>query len=266
MTKVDYVKQITKEYQDSFNKFDFYDANSWIGKQFLFPLAEDVNINTLLKIHKSYRITNALISHWYGFTGSAKEGNKYLFEAVKGINNCKIIITGLPTFPKEDFGISDDFANSFPESIAGIRLFPKTHHFSFTKWCIGELIEIMSKHKLPLFLWHTEINWNEVYEIAKGFKNLNIVIESQYRKILYDIRSVLTLMKECSNVYLEISNLSIPMMLEYIVKNIGSERLVFGTFLPVNDPFVTIGMLIKAQITLEEKKLIAGDNLKRIIK
>lgn len=263
--KENIIKQVTKEYQELFNKFDFYDANSWIGKQFLFPLAKDIDMNTLLKIHKSYRITNALISHWYGWTGSAKEGNECLLDIIKGANNCRIIITGIPTFPEEDFGIPNGFSNSFPESIAGIRLFPKTHHFSFSKWCVGELIEIMIKKKLPLFLWHTEIYWNEVYEIAKEFKNLNIVIESQYRKILYEIRSVLALMKECPNVYLEISNLSIPMMIEYIVKNIGSERLIFGTFLPVNDPLVTIGMLIKAQITIEEKKLIAGNNLRKII-
>jgi predicted TIM-barrel fold metal-dependent hydrolase len=49
------------------------------------------------------------------------------------------------------------------------------------------------------------------------------------------------------------------------VKNIGAERIIFGTFLPVNDPFVSIGMLIKAQISLEEKKMIAKQNLEGIV-
>jgi hypothetical protein len=40
---------------------------------------------------------------------------------------------------------------------------------------------------------------------------------------------------------------------------------VFGSFMPVNDPFVPIGMIINADIKEQEKLLIASGNIKRII-
>ena len=64
---------------------------------------------------------------------------------------------------------------------------------------------------------------------------------------------------------MEISNLVGPGFVEYAVEQFGAERLIYGSFMPTNNPFVPMGMVVDAQISKDEQKLIAGDNLRKMI-
>jgi predicted TIM-barrel fold metal-dependent hydrolase len=51
----------------------------------------------------------------------------------------------------------------------------------------------------------------------------------------------------------------------YLVRNFGSERLLFGSFLPMNDPYAAIGLVLDADIAVQERENILGKNLERLI-
>ena len=72
-------------------------------------------------------------------------------------------------------------------------------------------------------------------------------------------------MQNCPNIYLEISNLVAPDLLTYTVNHLGPDRLLFGSFLPVSDPFVPISLIGEAPLSLTDKQLIAGGNLRRLL-
>jgi predicted TIM-barrel fold metal-dependent hydrolase len=101
--------------------------------------------------------------------------------------------------------------------------------------------------------------------MANAFPELPIVVESQVQKILYHTRPLFALMSHCRNVFLELSNFAGPGFVEFATREFGAERLIFGSFWPVNDPLVAIGMVIDAEISRDEKALIAGENLRRLI-
>ena len=48
-------------------------------------------------------------------------------------------------------------------------------------------------------------------------------------------------------------------------RRFGAERLVFGTTMPLFDPGPAVAMIWGAQLPLADKKLIASENLQRII-
>ena len=123
----------------------------------------------------------------------------------------------------------------------------------------------LKKHKLPLFIWHTEISWESLYRLARLFPDLPIILETQTKKILYHTRNLFSIMRECPNVYVETSNFTGSGYIEYTVREFGAGRLIFGSFLPVNDPFVAIGMVLDADIDEKEKKFIASENLFRLV-
>ena len=104
-----------------------------------------------------------------------------------------------------------------------------------------------------------------MHALAGAFPKLKVIVETQTQKILYHTRPLFALMHDRRNVLLEISNLVGPRMIEYCVRQFGAERLIFGTFQPVNDPLVPIGMVIDAEISAADKMLIAGGNLRRLI-
>jgi predicted TIM-barrel fold metal-dependent hydrolase len=147
----------------------------------------------------------------------------------------------------------------------GVRLFPQSHRYQLSTWVVGQLCEWCLAYSLPLFLWHVEIQWNDVHALATAFPKLKIVIETQWQKILYHVRDLFSLMRSCGNILVESSNFIGQDHLTYLVKNFGAERLLFGSFLPVNDPYTAIGMVLDADISQAEKVKIAGGNLRKLI-
>ncbi len=53
--------------------------------------------------------------------------------------------------------------------------------------------------------------------------------------------------------------------IEYMVKELGSERVLYGSDAPMRDPFPQFGWVVYADISEEDKKNILGRNMQRIL-
>ena len=91
------------------------------------------------------------------------------------------------------------------------------------------------------------------------------MVETQWQKILYHIRDLAALLAACPNVYLETSNFIGQDHVTQFVRRFGAERLLYGSFLPVNDPYTAAGMILDADISEADKEKIAGGNLRRLV-
>ena len=262
------IEDVIKEMADNRSKLaerlSFCDANIWMGSPKGFPLAKEMMPSELPAVLARFHINGGLISHWRGCTVSAQEGNAALAEIESELpENCHILCTGLPLYPK-DSGILPGLS-SIPEATRGVRIFPATHKFELTKWVVGQLCKWLTDRRMPLFIQHTEFNWNMLRELASEFPDLTIIVETQPQKILYHTRTLFPLMNECPNIMLETSNFIGSGFMEFAVREFGGGRLIFGSFLPVNDPLAPMGMLLDANISESDKKLIAGGTLRRIV-
>ncbi len=72
--------------------------------------------------------------------------------------------------------------------------------------------------------------------------------------------------KRHSNIVLDTTHSSSIQNIEPVVKAIGAERVVFGTGLPLMSPGPNISKVRDAKITEGDKRLIMGENMKRILK
>lgn len=259
-----HIKKITDEKQKMISQLGLFDASIWIGKQNLFPLAEELKINDLPFYLKEFSISGAMVSHWDGIFLSAQDGNEALISCSEKLpENVFTVWTGLPLIPDEPPPLPG--LAKLNAKLRGIRLFPKSHNFTFSRWTLSELCDWCIEYRIPIFIWHTEIDWNSLYTFLQNYPEIKVVLETQWQKILYHNRDLYSLMKYNKNLFIEISNLVGQDSLTYTVRRFGAERLIFGSFLPVNDPLVSIGMLIDAEIKIEDKKRIAGENLLKII-
>jgi hypothetical protein len=258
------IRKMTQERLELAKKLRFYDCNLWLGRPEGFPLAEEILPERVSEVLEKRLVTGGLVSHWRGKTVSAQQGNESVLQDLRGQSKDLFAVwTGLPLFPAELGPVPG--STETPKEVRGVRIFPKSHHFPLTEWCIGSLCEWLIARRMPLFIWHTELDWPPMYQIAKTFPKLSIVIETQVQKILYHIRPLFLLMRDCRNVLLEISNFVGPGYIEYAAREFGAERLIFGSFLPVNDPFVAMGMVLDSEVPEEQKTLIAGGNLRRLV-
>jgi hypothetical protein len=243
---------------------ELFDANAWLGEPAGFPLARGMEAPALRQALQACGIRSALVSHWAGLRVSAQAGNTALAEALgRDGNALRALWTGLPLFPREEGPLPGTGELSAPTG--GVRLFPRSQNFPLTPWVVGELCAWLDSRRIPLFLWHVEIDWPALHALASAFPRLAIVVETQTQKILYPNRALFALMKACPNVLVETSNLAGADFLRYAAREFGARRLLFGSFLPVNDPWAAIGMILDAELSQEEKRLVAGDNLRELL-
>jgi hypothetical protein len=258
------IEQISRQKRDAVDKLRLFDVNIWMGKPLHFPLAQELNIDLLPDVLSRYHIHGGLLSHWDGAAISAQDGNRALVELGQRLpDQVYTIWTGLPLVPREQeplpgFGEPDS-------RLRGVRLFPATHRYTLSPWVVGDLCTWCMQYGLPLFLWHVEVEWESLYNLAKAFPDLKIIVESQWQKILYHNRTLYGLMRDHANVYLEISNCIGQDFLTHAVTTFGAGRFVYGSFMPQNDPFASAGMLLDADITVRDKVRVAGENIRDMI-
>jgi predicted TIM-barrel fold metal-dependent hydrolase len=77
---------------------------------------------------------------------------------------------------------------------------------------------------------------------------------------------VIEIAKHYPNLYLDTASSQIDMgYVEAMVEGVGAERVIFGTDMPLIDPFFGLAKVTGADLTQEEKDLILGENILRII-
>ena len=258
------IEKISQEKREAIWELQLFDANIWMGKPLHFPLTEELNASSLQELLQDYFIQGGLLSHWDGPALSPQEGNRAFFEMGEKLPaNLYTIWTGLPLLPQEQGPLPG--LGSPDDRMRGVRLFPKTHGYTLSPWIVGGLCSWCIEYGLPLFLWHVEIEWDPLYNLAQAFPDLKIIVESQWQKILYHNRILYSLLKDNRNVYIETSNFVGQDFITHAVSVLGAGRLVFGSFLPQNDPWASVGMLMDADIPDHDKRLIAGENMRSIL-
>ncbi len=257
------IEGIAKDKRALVGRLGLLDVNLWLGRPEFFPRAEGLAPAALQEELESYGIAGGLVSHWDAVRLSAQDGNRALLEAEGALPpDAWTAWTGLPLGPGEQGPLPG--ATPHPR-LRAVRLFPLTHHFLLTPWVVGSLCEWCISCGLPILLWHVEIDWEQVHALAGAFPRLRIVIDSQWQKILYHNRTLFSLMDCRQNVLLETSNFLGQDFLTWAARRWGAQRLLFGSFLPASDPYAPIGMILDAELSAEEKALIAGGNLKRLV-
>jgi len=79
-------------------------------------------------------------------------------------------------------------------------------------------------------------------------------------------RERLPLVRERGNVYLEITLTPVTYgVIEYMVRNVGAEKVLFGTDAPMRDPIPQFGWMCYARCSDEELRLMLGENMRRIL-
>lgn len=258
------IRQMARERRKLAEHLRFFDCSIWLGRPQGFPLAEELLPEKIEETLRGRLVTGGMVSHWRGKTLSAQDGNRSLENTLPAQSeNIRAIWTALPLFPAERGPLPG--MGDLPASVRGARIFPRSHNFPLESWVVGSLCEWLIQHRMPLFIWHTELDWVRLRELAKTFKELSIVVETQMQKILYHTRPLFAVMHDCHNLRVEISNFAGAGFIEYAARQLGAERLIFGSFLPVSDPLVPMGMVLDADISQSEKALIAGDNIRRLI-
>ncbi len=102
-------------------------------------------------------------------------------------------------------------------------------------------------------------------EIAERYPDLSILIAHSGGSFPY-ARTAVWIARQQPNVFLELTLTPVPAgIIEWLVAEIGADRILFGTDAPMRDPRPQLGWVVHADISERDKRKILGINFCRIL-
>ena len=145
---------------------------------------------------------------------------------------------------------------------AWVRLYPRTHTFSLAEWCLGELLDTLERHRVPLSVELAETGWDQIHALCAAHPALPVLVtRAGYRQE----RMLFPLWERHPNLYIETSHFQAHRGLEHAVACFGPERLLFGTGLPFFSPGAAVMLVHRAEVSEDARAAVAGGNLRRLL-
>lgn len=131
---------------------------------------------------------------------------------------------------------------------------------SYEKW-----FQYGNAHRLFALMHPSEDFVAEMEFLAAKYPEISFLLA--HSGWSYEVaRKHVDLAKQFKNVYCEITYTSVTNgVIEFMVREIGSEKVIYGTDSPMRDPIPQFGWVAYADISEEDKRNILGRNMRRII-
>ncbi len=240
----------------------FFDCNAFIGSHQNPYIDSPFEIKNLETANKTSGIKKSLVYHSASVLYDACYGNKLLIETIKDKSNFYPVWIALPELCINKKEAEMFFSQIVENKISAIKIFPRYHNYNLFSGAVDKLLSFLDEERIPLLVNQEEILWEEITYILKYFKNLPFLLNnSGYRLERY----ITPLLNNHRNFNLDISRYQAHGGIEYLCRQFGSERIFFGSGMPVFSPEPIMMMINNADISIEEKKNISGCNLLRLI-
>lgn len=252
----------------------FLDANTFIGRE---PRPERMTFHSkaeLLADMDYFRIAEAVVTHATARDYHPGFGNNLLEQELRGetrLHRCWV----LPVHPDPDAPPIDSLVDDMlSRGVRIARVFPPSRiPLTLTPWLGHQVFRALADHRVPLLLTDSDLGaWPDqgkkgftaemVYHLCKTFPTLPIIVIRFNYQLM---RAIYPMLREFNNLYLELSNYTTHRGVELLVNDFGSERLIYGSGMPLQNPGASLTIVRYAGITDAQKRDIAGDNLRRLI-
>ena len=225
-----------------------------------------LDIQKVIEIMDSKSIAKALITNvqckFYDFT----EGNS---ETAAIVAEYPDRFFGMASFNTSQYLNVEEEARRtiFSLGLSGIRLFNTDENFT-SGWGGGIdspqahlVFDIIKGHGIPVFI-EGGYPFGVIGSLASKYPDVPIIASGTgYGNIAEAMLTV----KKNDNLYLDMSTLDSMDGVEILTRNIGADRIIFGTGLPYNAPSVGLLMVQTADVTDREKERILSGNMLDIL-
>lgn len=239
-----------------------FDVSAYLGEFGHFWPVEVTSAEGLIGLMDKFGVDRAAICSLNSILYDCTEGNEEVVEATKQHPNRFVGITTL--YPHDQKRLVE-FENSIDKyGMKGLELQPHYHQYELNDGTIDPFLEVAIKRKVPVFIplcLSMNFNFPRV-KMSEVSRLVNTYPEATYiiGKFSYEIEEVLRLMKQHDNVFVETSGLQLMYGIERLVEEVGAERILFGSGMPIQEVGPALAKIRKAEIKGEERELILEGN------
>jgi predicted TIM-barrel fold metal-dependent hydrolase len=243
---------------------EFIDSNCMLGQWkknagICFYEADD-----LISFMDKSNISRCLVFHSLSKYSDIQTGNNILLKEIRSHDRLIPCAVAIPHYSGE-FPCPEEFVKYLADNnIKAVRIFPAFHGISLYTWMWEDLFSELELRRIPIFIdfsikhWSEEINWEQINNLCLAFPSLPVIL---VRMGVKSDRYIYPLFEKHKNLYIETSYYLVNNGIGKIVRSFDAGRLIFGTGMPIYSPNPPVAMVSLADISEDEKKMIAGKNL-----
>ena len=258
------VGQWQQEFTESIRELAFFDANCWYGRTNQPRRSVIDSIDALDKVATGIGYDRCNVSYLLSKYLKPHEGNAILMDDVDGRDRFTPSIVFTPWMVESESQAEEYLESMLRLGARSVRLFPKTHHYLINEWSYSYLPKLLEAYRVPLFVWTEEMDWNEVYALSRAYPRLPIVVEQCEVEAFFNLGYLVPLLESTANVYLETNRVHEYLALDVLVERLGGNRFIYGSNMPVDDPYPQLAVITMGDFPNEDKKRIAHENLESL--
>lgn len=208
-------------------------------------------------------ISQMHISSWLGLWADYEDGNEIVHSAMKRF----------PRFYRGYATLQPQYVKNWKREISkvheryrmgGLKPYHPRTDLSYNDPLWAPWFEYGNRHRCHILL-HPSPNFGaDLTDIVPKYPDMTFILAHQggsFREARRGIEFAL----RYPNVYLEITLTAATFrVIEFMVKHVGAERVLFGTDQPMRDPIPQFGWMAYAHCTAEEKRKMFGLNMRKI--
>ena len=250
-----------------------FDANAQIGRHKQLGPGMPYAKRDLLKDMDRFGIAEALVLDSLSREVHPSPGNKRVLKLTEGEPRLHPCWSLLPPRTRELGALDTLLDRMYVAGVRAVKLFPGHYTFSLQEWCIGGLLDVLEQGRIPTFIdrnatfvggWPPDdTDWEAVVALCGAHPKLQVIIsEGRFRSAN---RMMYQALEACPNLHFELSGFWAHHGIEFVCREFGAERLLFGTKWPVRELGGTVAQVRFADIGAEDKAKIAGGNLRSLL-
>jgi hypothetical protein len=280
---------------------EFFDTNFWIGENNhseKYTTDNNSAVKAIFERAEKNNITATLVTHFNSLFCSPETGNNLLAgflkqanvyrddnHAKKSLKNAECAVSGPKNivcygvlFMEFDYFKSPEIFKSrlkkrYDEGFRCIRLLPKSHKYPFEATLLKHIYQVLDDCRFPVMISIDEmditgdkyIEWMKILHVAGSFGNMPVIIDGGNSKEMIFNSYIYLLIQNSSNIYFNTHNLFGLGQIENIASCGGSGRLIFDSYFPFYETFLSVDRILEADLSEKEKRNIASLNMKNII-
>ena len=241
-------------------EFKFIDCMCSIGKKHVAIPGVEYSKDGVKKMLQSVNVKKAFCSHYGALSSGSFSHNRIIKESIGDddffIPSYTFMINYAEENPCEKFE-----KIMIEDNVKMVNMNPSAHKFSMDIYSVSDYFDVMDKLKTVITIPNTSVTTNQLSEILKVYKNINIIITNLGFSLNVDHDK---LMKDYKNIAVDTSFTPID-GIETVVKKFGSERVVFSSYTPEIAPEGYAGRIILSSLNRCDKDNIAYKNISRMV-
>jgi len=229
---------------------------------------QETTAEGLVELMDNFGVDRAAICSLRSIFYDHEEGNREVVEATKKFPDRFVGVATVYPYQEGALEELDRCVSKF--NMRGIELQPNYHGYKLRSPVVKETLELAVKADVPVITpLRLSMNWNlpsvdilEVSRLVESYSDVKFIVGCfNYG----EIEELMGLMRRCENLLAETSGLHLMRGVEKVVSEVGADRVLFGSGMPIQSVGPALAKIREADIDEEDKRLILGENAVRVL-